>query len=93
MMVSLTPQHQALVEQIIASGQYHDADQVIAEALRLLSERARRMQWLRAELQVAYEQEARGELIDYTPDMMERLMEEADERSRFGLRVRDAVEP
>lgn len=90
---TLAPGHQALVEQIVALGQHEDADQVLAEALQLLEARTRRLKWLRAEVRVALDQDARGELIDYTPETMERLMAEADERSRLGLPVRDAVKP
>lgn len=89
----LTPQHEALIEQIVALGYHADADAVIEEALRLLDGRTRRLEWLRAELRVALDQEARGDLIDYTPDTMARLIAEADERSRLGLPVRDAVKP
>lgn len=89
----LTSDQEILVERIIAAGDYDDADQVIGEALRLLEERERRLQWLRAELAIAEEQEKRGELIEYTPDFMERLMKEADERSRRGIPVKDAVKP
>lgn len=89
----LTPQHETLVEEIVAFGEHADAEEVIGHALRSLGERTRRLGWLRAELQVALDQEERGELIDYTPDTMERLMEEADERTRLGLPVRDAVKP
>jgi antitoxin ParD1/3/4 len=89
----LTPQHEAVVDRIVASGRYDDPDQVIDEALHLLEERQQRLESLRAELQIGLDQEARGELIDWTPDFMEQLMQEADERSRLGLPVKDAVKP
>jgi antitoxin ParD1/3/4 len=89
----LTPQHEAVVDRIVASGQYDDPDQVIDEALHLLEERQQRLESLRAEFQIGLDQEARGELIDWTPDFMEQLMQEADERSRLGLPVKDAVKP
>jgi antitoxin ParD1/3/4 len=93
MSVSLEPDLQALVEQKVASGVYRDADEVLREALRLLHERDQRLQQLRAELQIGLDQEARGELVEFTPDFMERLKREADERSRLGLPVKDAVKP
>ncbi|MDP9366116.1 MAG: hypothetical protein M3Q10_18175 [Chloroflexota bacterium] len=90
---TLAPRHQALVERIVALGLHDDADGVLDDALRLLEARTRRLGWLRAEVQVALDQETRGELVDYTPETMERLMAEADERSQLGLPVRDAVKP
>jgi len=90
---TLAPRHQAQIERIVALGGHTGADHVIGEALELLEARTRRLFWLRAELRVALDQECRGELIEYTPETMERLMAEADERSRLGLPVRDAVKP
>ena len=90
---NLAPRHQTLVERIVAFGLHDDADQVLDDALRLLEARTCRLAWMRAEVQVALDQEARGDLVDYTPETMERLMAEADERSRLGLPVRAAVKP
>ncbi|MGH2558467.1 MAG: type II toxin-antitoxin system ParD family antitoxin [Thermomicrobiales bacterium] len=84
---------EALVERIVETGQYDDADEVVDAALRLLEDRERRLQWLRAELAIGEEQEKRGELIEYTPDFMDRLMREADEEDRRGVPIKDAVKP
>ncbi|MGH2559433.1 MAG: type II toxin-antitoxin system ParD family antitoxin [Thermomicrobiales bacterium] len=91
--VSLTPQLAALVRQKVETGLYHSPSEVVHEALRLLDERDRHLQWLRAELKIGLDQEARGEVVAWTPDFMERLKREADERSRLGLPVKDAVKP
>jgi hypothetical protein len=48
---------------------------------------------LRAEIAIGEAQIARGEIVAWTPDFMERLMREADERTRLGLPVRDVVKP
>lgn len=89
----LTPQHEALLDRIVATGQYHDADQVIGEALEMFAERQRRLQWLRAELQPALDQEARGDLIEITPDYIEDIQRRALEGARQGKPIRDAVKP
>jgi antitoxin ParD1/3/4 len=89
----LTPEHEAVVDRIVASGQYDDPEQVIDEALHLLEERERRLQWLRAELQIGLDQEARGELIDFTPEHFEELKRRALENARQGKPIRDAVKP
>lgn len=85
----LTPQHEAVLDRIVATGEFEDANQAIGEALNLLEERGQRMQRLRAELQIGLDQEERGDLIDWTPDFMDQLIHEADERSRRGLPVRE----
>jgi hypothetical protein len=60
---------------------------------RLLDERDRRLQVERAAVAAGLAQMERGELIDYTPDLMEPLMHEANERARLALPVRDVVKP
>ena len=81
------------IREMVESGRFEDADTVLREAVRLLQDHDRKLQRLRAELQIGLDQAARGELIDWTPDFMEQLKQEADERSRLGLPVRDAVKP
>ena len=76
----LTPDHEALVERLAASGAYGDADHVIGEALRLLDDRFR-LQQLRAKLQVGL---ASGEGIELTPEYMDRLEREAEEAYQRG---------
>ena len=93
MQVLLDRQSASLVRQKVETGLYDSASDVVREALRLLEERDGRLQWLRAELQIGLDQETRGELVEYTPDFIERLIREADERSRLGLPVKDAVKP
>ncbi|MGH2532967.1 MAG: type II toxin-antitoxin system ParD family antitoxin [Thermomicrobiales bacterium] len=93
MMRQLTRDQQALVEQIVATSQYDDADKANDEALRLLEERERRLQWLRAELAIGEEQERRGDVVVYTPDFMDRLIDEGDELDRLGEPIKDAVKP
>lgn len=93
MTVRITTQLEEKIERLIATGHYADTNAVIEAALRLLEERDRKLAWLRAELAIGEEQEKRGETVPYTPDFMERLMREADERSRQGVPVKDAVKP
>jgi putative addiction module CopG family antidote len=89
----LSTQHEAIVERIVAIGQYDNGDQVISEALHLLEERERRLLWLRTELQPALEQDARGDLIDITPDYVDDIQRRALESARQGKPIRDAVKP
>ena len=93
MTVTLTPQLEAMVQAKLATGRYTDAIAVVDEAMRLLDERDHQIAWIRAELHIGLDQEARGELVEWTPGSMARLSAEADERSRLGLPVKDAVNP
>jgi antitoxin ParD1/3/4 len=67
MTVTLTRQHQDLVERMIATGQYEDAEEVIGQALRLLEEREHEQQ-LRAKLQSGIDQLDRGDGVLFTAD-------------------------
>ena len=91
--IQLTPELQEMVDRVLASGAYEDTSSVLEASLRLLEERTRKLDWLRAEIQIGENQIARGEVVEYRPDTMRRLIAEAEERSRQGLPVRDAVKP
>ncbi len=92
MIVTLTPECEAMIREMVERGPYADATEVVHEALRLLDERDRRAH-LRAALAVGDEQYARGQVVPWTPDFMQRLMAEAVERTRQGLPVKDDVKP
>ena len=79
MSVVLDAQLEAIIRQKVESGLYADADAVLREALRLLDERDRRLQDLRAKLQVGLEQIERGETVAFTPELLEEISREAEE--------------
>ena len=76
----LTPQHEALIERLIISGRFNDADQVIDEAFRLLDERAR-LEQLRAKVQIGLDS---GPGVELTPHLMDELEREAEEAYQRG---------
>ncbi|HKG24010.1 MAG TPA: type II toxin-antitoxin system ParD family antitoxin [Thermomicrobiales bacterium] len=84
MSVTLTPQLETLVRHKVETGLYPNADAVMQEALRLLDERDRRLQWLRDAIAKSDEQIARGEGIPYTPELLEEIDCEVDERFARG---------
>ena len=78
MTVTLDPQLSALLRQKVDAGLYRSADAALREAVRLLDEHDR-LQRLRALLAVGVEQADRGELIEYTPELLEEISREAEE--------------
>jgi antitoxin ParD1/3/4 len=90
--LTLSPRIEALIKEKVASGQYADANEVVSEGLRLLEERDR-LERLRAEIAIGFEEIERGECVPWTPDLMERLMREAEEDERNGVPIDDAVLP
>lgn len=92
MVVTLSLQLQELVRRKIETGPYRSADEVVADALRLLDERDRR-DALEAEMKKGFDQLDRGEGVIWTPEVMDRLKREALENSRLGKPIKDAVKP
>ena len=79
MNVSLTPQLETMIRQRVESGRYNNASEVVREALRLLEEREK-LEHVRSLLAVGLEQANRGELIEFTPELMEDISRRAHER-------------
>lgn len=79
MSVSLTPQLEAMIRERVESGRYHDANEVVGDALRLLEERER-SEHLNALLAVGLEQAQRGELVEFTPELFEEIDRRVEER-------------
>jgi antitoxin ParD1/3/4 len=75
----LTPQLEAMIRERVASGRYNNASEVVREALHLLDERDR-LERLRSLLAVGLEDERRGELVEFTPELLEDIYRRAEER-------------
>ena len=89
----LTAEHEKIIERIVATGQYTDADQVITEALQQMDARERQQQELRTKLQIGIDELDRGEGVEWTPELMERLSREADEMFRRGEKAQSRCLP
>lgn len=83
MSIQLSPEAEALVLQLIARGDYDNPDTVVDEALRVLVERDQHAR-LKAEIAIGIEHIERGEVVEWTPDFLDRLKREADELVRSG---------
>ncbi|MFM7711299.1 MAG: type II toxin-antitoxin system ParD family antitoxin [Microcystis sp.] len=67
MKLTLKPEHQKLIEAQLNTGRYANPDEIIAEALQLLSKRDRYQQWaeeIGKKIDIAAEQLDRGEGIN-----------------------------
>ena len=67
MKLTLKPEHQKLIEAKLDTGRYANPDEIIAEALQLLSKRDQYQQWVEdigQKIDIAAEQLDRGEGID-----------------------------
>ncbi|HEY7032073.1 MAG TPA: ribbon-helix-helix protein, CopG family [Thermomicrobiales bacterium] len=74
----------AKVREMVESGRYSDSGEALREAVDLLEERDRRLEWLRAAIAKSDEQIARGEGIPNTPELLDEIDREVDELIRRG---------
>ena len=83
--IELSSRSEELIRQKVASGQYRDASEVLEEALLILEEHdQQRLVSLRAALDIAEEELARGEGIPYTPDLVAEMRQSARKMAREG---------
>jgi putative addiction module CopG family antidote len=92
MSIQLSPKAEALVRQLVERGDYDDPEAVVDEALRVLMERDK-LERLKELIAVGDEQAARGQVVPWTPDFLDRLKREAAEDVRLGRPFKDEVIP
>jgi putative addiction module CopG family antidote len=92
MSVTLTPQVERLIEQMLATGRYADAGDAIERAVRLLEERERR-QRIKTSVAEGFAAIRRGEGVELTPELWEEIERDADEAERRGLPLNPDVLP
>ena len=83
MTVTLSPKAEAIVRELVEGGRYADLDEVIERALEALDYQER-TERLRAMLQEGIDEDDRGEVDEWTPELRERLHQQALERYRRG---------
>jgi putative addiction module CopG family antidote len=83
MTVTLSPHAEEIVRELVEAGRYASADEVIERALQALDYQER-LERLRAMLQIGIDADDRGEVDEWTPELRERLHQEALERYRRG---------
>ena len=89
----VSPQLEARIAELVASGNYTDAGDVLDKAVALLEERERKIAWLRSALAIGEDQERRGDVAELSPERFKAIIRQAREVMRNGKPVRDAVKP
>jgi putative addiction module CopG family antidote len=80
----LTDQHEVLIQRLVATGRFVDANHVISEALSHLEAHEQKLDDLRAELQIGRDDIARGDVHEYTPQLREQIRLSARRRAQDG---------
>lgn len=92
MRIELSPEAQALIRDLVERGDYDDPESVVDAALEALMERIQLVH-LKAEIAIGIEQAARGQVVPWTPDFLDRLKREAAEDVRLRRPFKDEVIP
>ncbi len=85
--VVLTDHQEAFVGELVRSGRYNNASEVLRESLRLMEkheqEDAAKLEYLRRRLYVAEHDAENGYIDDYTPSLLDEI--DTEERDEFQL--------
>jgi putative addiction module CopG family antidote len=92
MSIHLNPRSERRILQKVESGLYRGTDEVVEAALHLLDEQERLVEF-RAAIAAGDEQIARGEVVRWTPDLMDRLKREAAANVAAGRPIKRDVQP
>jgi antitoxin ParD1/3/4 len=92
MRIQLSPEAQALIRDLIERGDYDDPESVVDDALEALMERIQLIH-LKAAIAIGIEQVARGQVVPWTPDFLDRLKREAAQDVRLGRPFKNEVIP
>lgn len=83
MLIVLSPQAEERIRQQVASGAYHDASEVVEEALRLLED-PHRFATFKAAVDQGFTELNRGEGILFTPETLGDIRRTVRERALDG---------
>lgn len=81
----LPPQTEAEIQDLMASGGYDDATEIVVQAVHQLAQREQSLADLRAKIQIGIDQFERGEWIEDSPAFRRQLREDAHKLAISGL--------
>ncbi len=93
MTIHLSEQDEAKIHERVASGRYRDAEEAIHQAVVLLDERDRAVEWLNRELQLGIDAANRGEVKALTPELIADITLQARRNAGTVQRYKDAILP
>ena len=91
MNINFPPVDEEFIKTQIDTGYYSNATELVRDAVRRLRQEDEKRQELLAALQLGEEQIARGETVRYTPELLDRLVQEAINNAKNNEPVKDAV--
>lgn len=91
MNINFPPVDEEFIKSKIDTGYYSNATELVRDAVRRLRQEDEKRQELLAALRVGEAQIARGETVRYTPQLLDRLAQEAIGNAKNNKPVKDAV--
>ncbi len=84
--ISLTPEQDAFIDEVVEAGVYQNASEAVREALRVLQQRRRedelKLEALRAQLRTGIDALEHGDFIEVPEDQIERYLTRPRTRAR-----------
>ena len=93
MHINLSAEIERYLESKVGTGLYHNAAEVVRDAIRRMQEEDEKLSALRAAVQVGDAQIERGEGIPYTPERLAAITAKAFAQARQGNPVNPDVAP
>ncbi len=92
--ISLTPEQDAFIEEIVESGDYQNASEAVRDALRALQTRRKaELEWLRAELALGEAAIAGGDKVTLEPRQIAGFVAKLGEEARARVRAKRRRKP
>ena len=91
MLIHLPKHLKSFVEREVASGRYANENDVIEDALVRLADESGPTMTVAEAVAESLAQAERGEVVELTPDYLDRAMQRARENAHRGHKVRDDV--
>jgi antitoxin ParD1/3/4 len=82
MQITLTPEIEQFFRDELATGRYRSENEILLEAMQLLSARDRRLEQLRAQVQIGRDQLHRGEFVEFDEAGLAKFFQGLQERGR-----------
>jgi antitoxin ParD1/3/4 len=93
MHINLSPEMEQYLQSKVSAGFYSNASEVVCDAIRRMREEDEKLTALRAAVAIGDEQLARGKGTPYSPELLEKLTEQAMANARAGKKVSSDVTP
>lgn len=93
MTIQLPADLEIRIQELVARGDYLDASEVVREAMGLLAARDDQRAELRAKLRSGLDQLDRGEGVPFTPELMDEIRQQAQDRHQRGVLPKADVLP